>query len=94
MAKNFQVGDLLVCIDNTVLAALWVGEKPKVGNYYTWSGYISHSHYDDLGAVDEIPLQRHPDGTLCAHTDQWYEKVNVEVNVEELVEEAQFETAY
>ncbi len=88
---SFKKGDLLICVDNTFENPYYLGILPVIGQYYTWRG--DHPTKKDLGYVEEIISPICPI-TLseCGHDKDWYEKVDSNVNIEQLVKESQLET--
>lgn len=89
---NFQKGDLLICVANDVENPQWEGILPEIGQYYTWRG--DNPHFPEhFGFVEEIISPTYADGLEYSHAKAWYKKVDDNVNIEELMEETQLETA-
>lgn len=90
----FKPGDLLECIANDVTNPKWKGIKPEIGQYYTWRGnsFFSGIIGKFYGYVEEIISPIDPASNReFVHDKKWYRKVDVNVNIEELMKETELQ---
>lgn len=83
---SFQKGDLLLCVDNAFTNSKWKGILPVIGEYYTWRADCPDS--ESHGYVEEIVSPIAPTGFEYSHAKDWYKKMDIEVNINELIEES------